>query len=276
MCGLAEFVMKGRRQAIIAVLLLGLLPLLYFINPVVVALVLLRKGSKEAALIFVWAILPLIGWAAIGDQFPLLLLLGVTALAWILRETESWEFTLLASVVVGVGVEFYLRVQPAMLDSMLAQLQAYMEQSNLQPGMELQELRYFLGSSLSAVCMILASALLILARWMQATLYNPGGFQLEFHALRMEHRVVLVLIGVLLLANFGIVVPSSWVLYLVLPLMFAGIALVHAVVAKQKMSGMWLAVFYALLMLPIVFQLTVMLAIIDSWYDFRTRMNKAA
>jgi len=39
---------------------------------------------------------------------------------------------------------------------------------------------------------------------------------------------------------------------------------------------MWLAVFYALLMLPIVFQLTVMLAIIDSWYDFRTRMNKAA
>jgi len=36
MRGLAEFVMKGRKQAIMAVLLLGLIPLLNLLSPVLV------------------------------------------------------------------------------------------------------------------------------------------------------------------------------------------------------------------------------------------------
>ncbi|MCH7817034.1 MAG: hypothetical protein IIC60_10750, partial [Proteobacteria bacterium] len=117
--------------------------------------------------------------------------------------------------------------------------------------------------------------LLMLARWMQAALYNPGGFQKEFHGLRIELKVALLLLGLMLLANFGVLVPSAWVLYLAVPLMFSGLALIHAVVAKKKLSTMWLTALYVLL-LPFVMQLIVLLALVDSWYDFRARLKSRA
>jgi hypothetical protein len=57
--------------------------------------------------------------------------------------------------------------------------------------------------------------------------------------------------------------------------MFSGIALMHAVVAKKKLSSMWLVTFYILLMLPVVVQILVLLALIDSWYDFRSRLSNS-
>ena len=50
MRGLAEYVMTGRRQAMIAVMLLGLIPLVNLLNPVVVGLIALRKGLQEAGM----------------------------------------------------------------------------------------------------------------------------------------------------------------------------------------------------------------------------------
>jgi hypothetical protein len=65
-------------------------------------------------------------------------------------------------------------------------------------------------------------------------------------------------------------------LYLVLPLMFSGLALVHAVVAAKKLSSLWLAVLYAVIVLPLIANMIVLLALLDSWYDFRTRLQKPA
>ena len=66
MRGLAEFVMSGRKQAIMAVVFLGLIPLVNLLNPVVVGLMVLRKGVLEVAIIFAWAILPIGVWAVVG------------------------------------------------------------------------------------------------------------------------------------------------------------------------------------------------------------------
>jgi len=84
MRGLAEFVMKGRKQAIMAVLLLGLIPIVNFLSPVVIGLVVLRKGVIEATQVLVWAIFPIGGWAIAGDPVPLIMLLGITGLAGLL------------------------------------------------------------------------------------------------------------------------------------------------------------------------------------------------
>jgi len=272
MRGLAEFVMTGRKQAIIAVLLLGLIPLVNLLNPVVVGLVMLRKGVSEASIILAWAILPVGGWAIAGDIVPLIMLIGISGLSLLLRETESWEFTLLAAIAIGIAVEIYLRVRPAMLDLMFQQLGPYLDSNNLQ-GMQIEEFRELVTSFIGSVYMFLAVVLLMLARWMQAVLYNPGGFKQEFHQLRIKQTVALGLMALTLLANFDIVIPSGWVLYLVLPMLFSGVALVHAVVAKKQMSGMWLVVFYAVIMFPLAVQIVVLLALIDSWYDFRTRIK---
>lgn len=275
MRGLAEFVMKGRKQAIMAVLLLGLIPLLNLLSPVLVGLVVLRKGFQEAVQVLVWAILPIGGWALAGDPVPLIMLLGITGLAGLLRSSESWEFTLLAAIAVGVCVEIYLRLQPAVLDLIFLQMQPYLEANAIQ-GEQLDALRDVMTSFMGAVYMFLSIILLMLARWMQAALFNPGGFQKEFHGLRVEQKVALILVSCMMLANFEILIPQTWMLYLVLPLMFSGIALIHAVVAAKKLSSLWLAVLYALIVLPLIANLLVLLALLDSWYDFRTRLTKSA
>lgn len=276
MRGLAEFVMTGRKQAILAAVLIGLVPLVNLCSPVLVGLIVLRRGMQEATPVLAFAILPLAMWAMAGDIVPLIMLLGISALAWLLRETESWEFTLLAAIGVGAAVEVYLRLQPGVLDMIFQQLVEYLESSNvLQQAdpVQLDALRAMFTSFVGAVYMFLAVLLLMWSRWLQAALYNPGGFQKEFHGLRIEPKVGLVIVALVLLANLGILMQPAWVLYLVLPLVFAGVALIHAVVAKRGLSSMWLVAFYALLMLPWVLQMVILLALIDTWYDFRSRLS---
>ena len=209
MRGLAEYVMTGRRQAIIAVMLLGLIPLVNLLSPVVVGCIALRKGLQEVVVIFAWAILPLGAWAVAGDVVPLIMLIGIAGLAVLLRETESWEFTLLAAIAVGVCVEVYFRLQPAVIDALMQQLDLYLQASNPQ-GLQIEEVRDVMLSVIGAVYMFLSIVLLMLARWMQAVLYNPGGFKQEFHSLRIEQKVALALIVIMLLSSFGIVVPEAW------------------------------------------------------------------
>lgn len=273
MRGLAQFVMTGRKQAIIAAGLLGLIPLINLLSPAVVGIVMLRKGLQEATFVFVWGALPLVVWAMLGDIVPLVLLFGITGLTWLLRETESWEFTFLAAIAIGLVIEIYLRLQPAVLDAVFQQLQPYFQQNNLQ-GMEIEQIRETMTTIIGSVYMFLSIVLTMLARWMQASLFNPGGFQSEIHQLRIKQKVALILLGFMLLCSFGILIPQAWVLYFMIPLVFSGVGLLHAVVAKRKMSSMVLVVFYVLLMLPVVIQVVVLLALIDSWYDFRARLDQ--
>ena len=274
MRGLAEFVMSGRKQAIMAVIFLGLIPLVNLLNPVVVGLMVLRKGVLEVAIIFAWAILPIGAWAIVGDIAPLIMLFGISGLAWLLRETESWETTLLATIAIGLSVEIYLRLQPAVLDGLFQQLELLLVTNNLQ-GIQLEDIRESIGSFIGVGYMFLAIVLLMLARWMQATLFNPGGFQKEFHQLHIGQKTALGLAGLIFLGSYQLVIPQSWVFYFILPLLFSGIALVHAVVVKKKLSSLWLVIFYILLIvLPTVLQLLVLLALVDSWYDFRSRLQQ--
>ena len=270
MRALAEFVMKDRRSAILAVLLLGLVPMLNLLSPVIVGLPMLRKGWNDALAILVWALLPIGAYAYIGDVVPLILLLGVTLLAAALRQTQSWEVSLLGAVLVGLTVEAYLLLVPELLDLLFQQLDVYMATNGIE-GLPLEELRATLTSSLGATYGLLAALLLILARWMQAALYNPGGFRLEFHSLRIGSKTALLLVGFMLAANFGLL-PPSWVIYSTVPLLFSGAALVHGVVGIKKLPSAVLAVFYAVMLLPVVMQGVVLRARMGSWDDFRSRL----
>jgi len=152
MRGLAEFVMRGRKQAIIAVLGLGLIPLLNFLSPIIVGLVFLTRGLYEASVVFAWAILPIGAWVVLGDPIPLFMLIGVSGLAVVLRSTESWEFTLLAAIAVGLGIELYFRFETENLDLVLQQVKVYIETNNIQ-GFVFEDLREFMISLLErSIC----------------------------------------------------------------------------------------------------------------------------
>lgn len=273
--GLAEFVMAGRRQAVLAIVLLGLPPLVNMLTPALVAMVSMRKGMTAGSAMLLWALAPTGFWLLLGDAFPLLLLFGVFVLAAVLRSTESWQNVLLAGIGVGAMFEVYLRVQPVVLDLMFEQLELYVRANNLE-GVQLDELRQVMTTFLAAFYMALSVAVLMLGRSMQASLYNPGGFREEFHALRISQTTTLALVGAILLVNFVESLPQAWIFYLAAPFAFAGLALAHALVAWKNASVFWLVAMYMLLIFPTMMYLLILVAIVDSWYDFRGRLPKSS
>ena len=119
------------------------------------------------------------------------------------------------------------------------------------------------------------SGALVLARYWQAALYNPGGFGREFRALRLPKQTMAVLVTVMVVAPFigpqFIVLASASSLVLVL----AGIALMHGLVAQGRLAGFWLVGMYVTLplIMQLIYPLLVVLAIVDSLIDFRGRKS---
>ena len=277
MRNLAEFVMKGRREAILAVVLLGIIPLGYLVSSVVLALLILRKGLKETMLIIAWALLPVLAWAlypvfaagTAGNFFTVGVVLAVCGLAVVLRATASWQMTLLATVVTGLLFELYLYLQPVVVDTLLEQITLLLEQSGSTETVGRAELITLVSASHMAMSVLL----LMWSRWLQSLLFNPGGFKTEFQSLRIEHKVALPLVLLLMLSGFGVILPEAWQLYFMLPLLFSGTALVHATVALKKMSPMWLFAYY--MVLPVIVQFLILIALADSWFDFRNKMRSS-
>ncbi len=276
MQALAKFAMKGRRQAILAAMLLGVFPVVNFLSAPIVALVCLRHGKSEGLIVLAWAMLPALGWAVLGDMIPLLLLLGIVVLAIVLRSTDSWEATLLSSIGVGIGAQVGLELKPDFVVVMQQQIEQLMSNPELQgqftavPPEQLQQLlMVFFGTML----MFLALVLLMLARSWQAKLFNPGGFREEFHQLRLSWKSSAALLLLFVLVSIGSDELQQLSLYFVIPLVIAGVALVHGLVGLRRWPVAVLVIFYATLLSPIMTQILLLAAITDSWYDFRARLR---
>lgn len=103
MRAVAEFAMRGRLQALLLTVVGAGSLLFCWISAAVLALVTLRKGVAEGAWLLLWALLPAGALLyAYGDGGPLSLLLGVMAIALVLRTTVSLSLSLLAVVPVGL------------------------------------------------------------------------------------------------------------------------------------------------------------------------------
>ena len=116
---------------------------------------------------------------------------------------------------------------------------------------------------------------LMLARWWQAGIYNPGGFQKEFHSFKIETKVSVILVAVLLAGQFMSKSSQIWSDLAALPLLIAGIALVHFAVKLLDQGRQWLAFLYVGIILagkPVTVILLV-LGLTDSLIDLRSRLE---
>ena len=280
MKGLAAFVMRGRFQALL-VTLAGAGSLLFcWISAAVVALVLLRKGVGAGLGLLAWALLPSGALLyAYGDSGPLSLLLGTTLLAVVLRSSVSLPLALLACVPVGVltGLVLitfgggYLEQIVQAFGQFMASMEEQLSQGGeavvlARPGTV--QVAGMLGAGTAA-----SSALcLLLARYWQAALYNPGGFGQEFKALYYPPAVALGLAICAIGLASADAAYRTWAVIAVVPLALAGVALVHARAAWRGQGKGWLAAFYvAWLLFDPVKLLVVFAAIADSWFKFRQR-----
>jgi len=284
MRALAEFIMRGRVQATLVVAGCAALPFLFWLGAAASCLVLLRRGLSDAAGILAWALLPALVWWYFGEPRTLMALLGSLGLAMLLRASESWVRVLLVSVALGLLYAVILGVvfrEP--VEAMALELQKLLPQilKGLYEQLSSDE-RARLGSLIAPVLIGLIAALLqivsllslILGRYWQAVLYNPGGFGREFRALRLPKTAALVLLVCMLVGpNFGPHLAMLTPLCSV-PLLFAGLALMHGLVAEKRLAKFWLVGLYVtlLLFMQLIYPLLVVLAIVDSLIDFRGRL----
>jgi hypothetical protein len=286
MRALAEFIMRGRMQAILVVVVSAALPLLFWLSAAAGCLVLLRRGLSDALGILAWALLPAIGWWYFGEPRTLLVLLGALGLALLLRASLSWDRVLLCSVALGLVYGLVLgAVFREPIAAMAGELQKLLPQmlDGVHQQMSVDE-RARLDSLIAPVLTGLIAALLqivsllslMLGRYWQALLYNPGGFGREFRALRLPPApAMLLLVGMLLGPNLGPQLAMLTPLCSV-PLVFAGIALLHGLVAQKRLAKFWLVGLYItlLLFMQLTYPLLVVLAIVDSLFDFRGRFER--
>lgn len=284
MRALAEFIMRGRMQATLVVVGSAALPLLFWLSAAAGCLVLLRRGLSDAIGILAWALLPAIGWWYFGEPRTLLVLLGALGLACVLRANQSWRRVLLFSIALGLvyglvlGATFRepIEVMAQELSKLLPQMfDGVHQQMSVDDQARLQSLiAPVLTGLLAALLQVVSLLSLMLGRFWQAALYNPGGFGSEFRELRFPPMLAtLLLVGMLLGPNLGVEMAMLTPLCSV-PLAFAGIALLHGLVAKGRLSKFWLVGMYItlLLFMQLIFPLLVVLAIVDSLFDFRGRL----
>ncbi|NWA28973.1 hypothetical protein HX870_00860 [Pseudomonas gingeri] len=286
MRALAGFIMRGRMQAMLVVAGSAALPLLFWLSAAAGCLVLLRRGSDALGVIGLGVLSVLLFWHFNIQKDPtaLLVLLGSCSLALVLRAGYSWNRVLLVSMAVGLVCAVSLGTIFSPFIEGLAQ--TFEQVVPLALGEVYHKLsvdqRAFLAS-LAVPLLITSTAIslqvfsvmcLILGRYWQALLYNPGGFGREFRAIRIPKKVALSLLAVMFVSPFIglhalILLPLCSV-----PLVFAGLALIHGLVAQKKLASFWLVGLYVTLVpfMHLLGPLLMVLAIVDSLIDFRGRL----
>jgi len=116
---------------------------------------------------------------------------------------------------------------------------------------------------------------LLLGRWWQAVLYNPGGFREEFHSLRLTRwfaGLVLALVVGSMVTPPGIVSDLASVMGAVF--LLQTLAVMHAIAAMRGWHVGWLIGAY--LILPLMLRPAALLGLADSFVDFRARAASRA
>lgn len=279
MRALANFVMRGRAQAVLVAVLATGSVFFAWVGAAVVALVTLRKGGIQGSQVLFWAMIPALFLAAKGDTGPVTSLLGVMLVALVLRSTASWSWALLAATLSGLATTVVMAtVGQGYVEEILRLLTETLAQLASQPDSSVKleaaiPTAYTVAGLLGLSNAFIVVISVMLARWWQAVLYNPGGFGTEFRAFKLPPQLTVLL----LVAGLGLSALDAdfrvWAIIVTLPLMFAGIALVHGLVNKRQLSNNWLVVFYfSVVLLDLAKVLLLIVAIVDSWVNIRERV----
>ena len=282
MKALAEFILRGRLQALIVALIGSFFPL---ISSAAIALVSICKGAKEGTLLFLWVSLALVLIQQAGSENPLLTAVSIASLGIIViaatvhKVLASWQWTLLAIVAVAVAISQALGI---FMESSVTNLVATAQEMLSNVKSQEQDAQMSIGLTDSILLGLVATILavgsmmsLMLARWWQAGIYNPGGFQKEFHSYTIDAKIAVLLVVILIVGQFLPQSSKLWAELAVLPLLVAGIALVHFIVKLFGQGKQWLAFVYVGMIMvgkPVTLIL-VLLGLTDSLIDLRSRLE---
>ena len=304
MQALAEYILRGRFQAALVVVLAELLSFtgvlfpLSLISGAALALVTLRTGVVQGLTVLAYGMLAMVAVSllTIHNATALLVMvlpiwLPALVLAEVLRRTISLSATISIGALLallGVVLTYLLIGDPAPFwtDMIHQWLKAYGMDNLLADSSAVA----FIGQLSRYMTGLLATGLLFntvfalsIARWWQAKLFNPGGFRQEFHEFRVTRWFVWLTLVVLVLSFLPLsesapllehMVGELWLLVFTL-YSIQGVAIAHRLVAIYKANVVWLVLFYILMFFTPLSQLVAIIGLVDNWLDIRTRFAKA-
>jgi hypothetical protein len=281
---LAEFIMRGRAQAAAVALLGTFVPL---ISSSAVALVTLRRGGYDGFFVIGWAMLPIIVMTVVNPEslpmafYSLSVLVAAIGGALVLRSQAIWSVAVMGIVVLSAtgGLVFGTTFPNAIaeLTEQINQTQAE-ALAQMEQGAEAAETIGVTPALIAGAMALLvgfnALLALVIGRWWQAILYNPGGFRQEFHEFRLSRTQALISFGAAAIC----ISRANWVFWGVLaalPLLVACAAVVHNRVYAKRLGVQWLVLFYLLLLFSFqpVFWVALAIGFTDSWVDYRRRIG---
>lgn len=304
---ITNYLLHHRWLAIVLTFSTTFIPVLGIVGVIYAGLVTLRKGILEGALFTLAATLPYVisfylsGSQDSGSQLVLWAAVGVAVLSnvltWVfasmLRRQATWSQLLQVAALIGVlFVSIIHLIYPDVAGWWGNQLNAYYQNSSLpnllksQPhtgpsDAQLESInvtkQYATGLMTMAV-LFNAILQLIVARWWQAALFNPGLLRRELHHIRLSSLAGVLFALSLVLSYLGnsVVLDIMPVLYVLFAA--AGLSLIHYMFGMIKSSTRWFWIWLMYMMLiftvPASIMLIVFMALIDIWFDVRKRLKK--
>lgn len=275
MTRIATWIMASPLNAVLATLLLGFSGIFGWAVGVPAALVGLRNGALKGALPLVAAM----GIAAFHWSEGELTLLGTVIATWggamVLGALRSLLFSLLAAV--GIAAFFVAALQTvgsSQLATLFEQYQQVIGSLNSSGTGDFAAMSQEFFSQLMGIWVAMSAMVSVfIARSLQARLYNPGGFRQEFHGMRLTPAQGALCVAPLLIIQMWPESEPVAGLFL-LPVLMAGIALVHGIVGRKQLgAGPLVAMYLGLVLIsPVVTPVLLIAALADSFFDFRNRM----
>ena len=276
-----------------AVLMASFLSMYFLIcSAAVVAFVALRHGEMSAFRVVGGCLLLLLLLSAVlyksVVQVPLIATvfwLPAILAAIVLARTVRLDYAVLATVVIGVvavvGLTLVLGDTTEFWRSQFAGSAALVNDPGLTDlsdtaAFEAQRdgiidgIARMMTGAMGVSVMSVALGALFLARSWQAGLFNPGGFQKEFHALSLGKNAALVCVLVIVLS---VVQAGQLVGAIAFVVIFAffiqGLAVSHSLVKQRGMHRFWLYGIYVLLVIPHTMLLLAALGLADNMFRLR-------
>lgn len=285
---LGEYILGNKFQAIIITSIfsmLGLiLPLLsYICAGAPPGLVTLRKGALAGIQVITGSLFLTMVFALLANINPYVVFayaLGIWIPVWfcacVLRQTESQGNLILTA---GSFALVYILLSHFLLGDVTEWWKTWLEVWLKQAvqGVSKTQLSDMLDSAAPLMNAMTAAGFflgltttLLVARWWQAIMFNPGGFRTEFHSLKLPRLLIIGVIAGLILVIMGMAAPGSVALDILILLifiyLFQGLASLHRLVATRKMARGWLIGIYIFMFLvPQVILFLACLGMADSW-----------
>ncbi len=289
MRALGNYMLLGRLQAVIVISLSTIAamfvpPFSFLLSGVPAGLIILRKRSVYAIqilLICLFVVVLLAALAGVNPQTGFVFALGVWVPVYlccsVLRQTQSQGWVVL---VAGVVAAAYIMMLHWLVADVPAWWQKWIElwvntmpeDSGEQYLNVLVQVAPIMNAVIASTITIGLITITLLSRWWQSLLFNPGGFRIEFYALRLPSEVIfLLLAGIISLYISGWQRGSAGLDILTVVIfmyLLQGLAAVHRIVNTKKIPKICLFVMYFLLIfMPHAILLVACLGLVDWWIN---------